>query len=466
VLFRKEISETFERNALEYLGKDLDKHKNYLLKVALGRNSSLIPQQEFDDAISVYRTDPGKCAKELFQALSPAIEKTMKTIHTRGMSMKAKHDNGSLSVSDNGGEQITVQSERSSNKTYTINLISLECNCPYFEKVKFAGMLCKHIFLANELLGDKYRIVQPVSSDSKPYNKTSAEKLDIESTDAYFSYGSQKLNKRPRRGNSLIPSGITYILEGTPPEVAVYALESDESLLMIGESGVGKSQMIHYLAQETNTPLLNACGHNEITVENLLGTMTVVNGNTIWKDGILPEAMRKGYWLLLDEINSVDPGVMKVINEVLDNRKITITVAGEPRLVKAHKDFRFACTMNPPDSPIYKGIEMMSFEFMDRFDTVVYLDYLSFETEAKLIMELTGFSDEVTARRIVQFANTIRKAMGEGEIFATVTTRSLISFCRKARVFDVRTSAETSILRKMSKADRDKASDIFNAIFR
>ena len=466
MLFQKEISEAFERNALEYLGKDFDKHKNYLLNVAFGRNSSLIPQQEFDDAISVYRTNPRKCTKELLRVLSPAIEKTMETIHTRGLSLKTKHDNGSLSVDDNGGEQIAVQSERSSSQTYTVNLISLECDCPYFQKVKFAGMLCKHIFLANEMLGDKYRTSQPTSSRPIPVSSTQPGKLDMESTDTHFSYGSQKLSRRDKRGNSLIPSEIIYILEGASPEVVIYSLESDESLLLVGESGVGKSRMIQYLAQETNTPLLNACGHNEVTVENLLGSLIVINGNTVWKDGILPEAMRKGYWLLLDEINSIDPGVMKVINELLDSRKITITVSGEPRLVKAHKDFRFICTMNPPDSPIYKGIETMSFEFMDRFDTVVYLDYLSQEMEASLIMELTGYSDSKIAGNIVQFANTIRKAMKEGEIFATVTTRSLISFCRKAQVFDIKTSAETSILRKMSKADRDKASDIFNAIFR
>ena len=103
---------------------------------------------------------------------------------------------------------------------------------------------------------------------------------------------------------------------------------------------------------------------------------------------------------------------------------------------------------------------------MDRFDTVVYMDYLSPDTEARLIMDQTGFTDEVTAKRIVQFANSIRSAMRQGEIFATVTTRSLISFCRKAKSFDIRTSAETAILRKMSSADREKALDLFNAIFK
>ena len=457
----QEISEAFERNAHEYFQKDFQKHKNYLLKVAFGRNSASIPQKEFGDAIIVWGIDTKRCVKELFNVLLPVIERTMDTIHKRGLNLLTRYNNGNLSVEDRGGH-IEVQSERSA-KTYAVNLTDLECTCPYYEKVKFAGMLCKHIFLANEIFGNTHRHPQPATVTT---DKTPPERMDVVTTDTYFSYGSQKLRRREKRGNSLIPSEIIYILEGKQPEVVLYSLNSNESLLLIGESGVGKSKLIHYLAQETNTPLLNACGHNEVTVENLLGTMTVVNGSTVWKDGILPEAMRRGYWMLLDEINSVDPGVTKVINELLDNRKITITIAGEPRLVKAHRDFRFVCTMNPPDSPIYKGIETMSFEFMDRFETVVHLDYLSSATETQLIMELTGFSDEVAARKIVQFANTIRQAMQQAEIFATVTTRSLISFCRKAQSFDIRTAAEASILQKMSTADREKATDMFNAIFK
>ncbi len=459
--FQQEISDAFERNALEYFQKDFGKHKNYLLKVAFGRDSGMIPGKEFEDAIMLWGVDAKKCVRELFNVLLPVIQKTMETILGRASKLLDRYNNGTLSANDSGSGYILVQSERSS-KTYTVNLTDLECDCPYHKKVRFAGMLCKHIFLADEIFGQ----YKKPRSTAKPTANTQPSRMDVESTSEFFSYGKQKLSKREKRGNPLIPSGITYILEGKSPEIAIYSLNSNESLLLIGESGVGKSKLIHYFAQETNTPLQNVCGHNEITVENLLGCMTVMNGNTVWKDGILPDAMRKGCWLLLDEINAIDPGVMKVINEVLDNRKITITVAGEPRIVKAHKDFRFVCTMNPPDSPIYKGIEMMSFEFMDRFDTVVHLDYLSPETESKLIMDMTGFSDEVTARKMVQFAGSIRQAMKQGEIFATVTTRSLISFCRKAQVFDVRTSADTAILRKMSTADRDKANDIFNAIFK
>ena len=458
----REISEAFERNALEYLEKDFVKHKDYLLRVAFGRNSALISRQDFEEALELYNSDPRGCVKRLFQVVLPAIEATMDTVYSRALKLLSKYNSGTHQVKDLGNGMIEVESESNPQSFYKVDLVALECECPYYQKVKFAGMVCKHIFLANEIYGTKYRHLQ-----NRPVKTAGNEPLSkVMITDEFFCYGSQRLRKRKKRGNPLIPFGITYVLEGKQPEVVLYALENNETLLLVGESGVGKSKMIHYLAQETNTPLLNACGHNEITVENLLGSLMVINGNTVWKDGILPEAMRKGYWMLLDEINSIDPGVIKVINELLDTKKITVTVAGEPRLVKAHKDFRFICTMNPPDSPIYKGIETLSFEFMDRFDTVVHIDYLSPETEIKLIMELSGLDNEAIARKIVEFANRIREAMRQGEIFATVTTRSLISFCKKAKVFDLRTAARASILGKMSSTDKDKALDLFNAIFK
>ncbi|MBD3184967.1 hypothetical protein GF312_21975, partial [Candidatus Poribacteria bacterium] len=254
MLFEREIQGSFEKNATEYLGRDFEKHRNYLLKAVFGRNSSMIPEHDLDEILSVYTSNPDKCVDNLYRLLKPVIEKTMGVIHSRGLSLKARYENDSLILRDNGGEKIEVQSERSHSKFYTVNLKALECTCPYYEKVKFAGMLCKHIFFANEMLGDKYRNSRQDMPEVRDDPAESSEILAVKSTSSHFRYGHQRLTKRPRRGNSLIPSGITYILEGKGPEVVIYALESGESLLLVGESGVGKSKMIQYLAQETNTP--------------------------------------------------------------------------------------------------------------------------------------------------------------------------------------------------------------------
>ena len=39
MMLLQEISRSFERNALKYFSEDFEKHKNYLLRVAFGRNS-------------------------------------------------------------------------------------------------------------------------------------------------------------------------------------------------------------------------------------------------------------------------------------------------------------------------------------------------------------------------------------------------------------------------------------------
>ncbi len=162
--------------------------------------------------------------------------------------------------------------------------------------------------------------------------------------------------------------------------------------------------------------MMTPCGHAEVTAESLLGCMTAVNGSTLWQDGVLPECMKKGHWLMLEEINSVDPGIAKVLNEALDSRSVTITVAGSPRIVRASHDFRLICATNPPDNPIYKGIESMSFELMDRFDAVVWLDYLSPEKEAEVVAERSGYDDMVKIKKMIEFANSVRMGMKRGEV--------------------------------------------------
>ena len=111
--FHNEISEAFQKNALEYFGKDFEKHKNYLLKVAFGRNSAMIPKKAFDDAIIIWGIDSKRCVKELLKVLLPLIEKTMEIIHGRALKLLDRYNSATLSVEDRGrAGNIQVQSER------------------------------------------------------------------------------------------------------------------------------------------------------------------------------------------------------------------------------------------------------------------------------------------------------------------------------------------------------------------
>ena len=463
------IERRFKSETKFWLSKpgNFDKHVEFLTGRILGRFSDSYDSAELKEALDVFRSDPDAGVDRIFGVLEDALQRKFQFEMSKGERILNAHNDGSSEMRDMGNGRITVPSETDSGKTYTVDLTKLTCECRSAKTLGYAGLLCKHATAAVEAFKHKYPIGLESEEEESAGDFRIEKAQDVQAdSDEYFIYGNQKLRKRELTGNPLIPSGIYHVLEGGEPEMVMHALTEAESLMLIGDSGVGKSRLIQFLAQETNTPLIAPCGHSEVTVESLLGCMTAVNGSTVWQDGVLPEAMKRGYWLMIEEINAIEPGIAKSLNELLDNRSVTITIAGRPRSVRAADDFRLICATNPPDNPIYKGIESMSFELMDRFDAVVWLDYLSPEKEAEVVKERSGYDDVARIQKMIEFANSVREGMRKGEIFGTVTTRGLISWGKKAKLFGVKVAAETAILRKMDSFSRRKALDLFEAYFK
>lgn len=64
-------------------------------------------------------------------------------------------------------------------------------------------------------------------------------------------------------------------------------------------------------------------------------------------EGVLIDAMRKGYWIILDELNLAPTDVLEALNRLLDdNRELFIPETQE--VVKAHPRFMLFATQNPP----------------------------------------------------------------------------------------------------------------------
>lgn len=77
--------------------------------------------------------------------------------------------------------------------------------------------------------------------------------------------------------------------------------------------------------------------------------------------GVLIDAMRKGYWIVLDELNLAPTNVLEALNRLLDdNRELLITETQE--VVNAHPRFMLFATQNPPG--LYGGRKVCSFAFI------------------------------------------------------------------------------------------------------
>lgn len=88
-----------------------------------------------------------------------------------------------------------------------------------------------------------------------------------------------------------------------------------------------------------------------------------------FQEGVVPQAMRAGSWVLLDEINLAEPQVLERLNPVLERPPGILLSEGDgtwigPGGVHVHAGFRIMAALNPGD---YAGRSPMSPAFRDRF---------------------------------------------------------------------------------------------------
>jgi cobaltochelatase CobS len=164
---------------------------------------------------------------------------------------------------------------------------------------------------------------------------------------------------------------------------------------------------------------------------DLVGQYTLVNGNTVWMDGVLTTAMREGHVLILNEIDLVDPAELANLNAILEGAPLVITqLNGE--IVRPHPAFRLIATSNSNGSGgdgNYMGVNRLNMAFMDRF-VVIKEDYASEDTEMAVLEKLAPNIPKVLRKKMIELANKVRAIFkgeqGDSELSITFSTRTLI----------------------------------------
>lgn len=136
-------------------------------------------------------------------------------------------------------------------------------------------------------------------------------------------------------------------------------------ILLQGPTSIGKTTVIQYLAAKLGYKCLRINNHEHTDVQEYVGGyVTGTDGKMIFQDGILVEALRNGYWIILDELNLAPSEVLEALNRLLDdNRELLIPETGE--IIKPTEGFQLFATQNPPG--IYGGRKPLSLAFRNRF---------------------------------------------------------------------------------------------------
>jgi cobaltochelatase CobS len=263
-----------------------------------------------------------------------------------------------------------------------------------------------------------------------------------------------------------IPPEQVYL---TPPqgylEKLVYAASNSLPVLLIGETGVGKTQAVRHLAWKTNNGLRRVNLNGATTVDEFLGKLLINEQGTYWVDGVLVDAMQAGDWILLDEINACLPEIAFCLHSLLDDDRMVVLTEHDGRIVRPHQNFRLFASMNPSEEGRYGGTKMLNEALMDRFPVVIRMEYLPEEEEIEAVIAQSGNDDRELITRMVKVANDVRQAVRSEKLFGSFSTRRVIDWARMSKTFDVRESANFTILSKMSRYDAEAVEDIIDLYF-
>lgn len=201
------------------------------------------------------------------------------------------------------------------------------------------------------------------------------------------------------------------------------AYRTGHNMMFTGPKGCGKTMAVKAFASHIGLPVLRVNCSEGITEDQFIGYRTIVDGEVVWIDGLLPIAMRYGCILLLDEFNGARSEVLIALNSVGDSATLLLPLNNN-EVVKAHPSFRMVATMNPTEG--YEGVQEVNQATKDRFALQIDFDYLEADKEISVIQKVSGVTNPPLARELVALANDLRRLRKDHTLESDTSTRTLI----------------------------------------
>ena len=182
-----------------------------------------------------------------------------------------------------------------------------------------------------------------------------------------FRLGSMELPVREDGSSPFVPPPQFYISADGALEKVMWAVAHNLPVLLIGETGVGKTLLIRHLAHETHNGLRRVNLNGMTTVDEFVGKLMINDSGTYWSNGVLVQAMEAGDWLLIDEINACLPEIAFCLHSLLDDDRMIVLTEYDGRTIRPHSNFRLFATMNPSEDRKYGGTKPLNEALLARF---------------------------------------------------------------------------------------------------
>lgn len=239
-------------------------------------------------------------------------------------------------------------------------------------------------------------------------------------------------------------------------------------MVITGHSGNGKTFQVEQSCARLNKECVRVNFTVETDEDDLLGHYVLVDGKTVWQDGPVPTAMKRGAVLLLDEYDLASSKIMS-LQAVLEGKPLFIKKINQ--YVYPKNGFNIVATANTKgkgsEDGRYIGTNIHNEAFLDRFPVTFEQPYATKSMEVKMIinhMRSVGKVDEDFAEKLVDWANITRNTFNEGAADEMIATRRLVHIVRAFAIFGDKMKAINLCINRFDDITRESFGDLYQKV--
>jgi len=241
-------------------------------------------------------------------------------------------------------------------------------------------------------------------------------------------------------GNIVPEKDKTFVSFGNYPDLkSIIKSKMFYPVFITGLSGNGKTFGTTQACAELKRELIRVNITIETDEDDLLGGYRLKDGQTVWQNGPVIEAMERGAVLLLDEIDLASNKIM-CLQPILEGSGVYVKKIN--KFVKPVDGFTVVATANTKgqgsDDGKFIGTNVLNEAFLERFPITFEQSYPAAKVEQKIltnIMASTGKVDDEFAKKLVTWADVIRKTYFDGGVDEIISTRRLTHIVQAYSIF-------------------------------
>lgn len=183
----------------------------------------------------------------------------------------------------------------------------------------------------------------------------------------------------------------------TGNEVLIFetAARNNLPILLKGPTGCGKTRFVRYMAEKLGRELITVACQEDLAASDLTGRFMLEGGSTVWRDGPLTTAVRRGALCYLDEVVEARADVLTVLHPLTDDRR-TLPLERLGEELEAGDDFLVVISYNPGYQSVTKELKEST---RQRFVSIPF-DYPAEDVEAEIVAAEASCSPEIAAQLV------------------------------------------------------------------